>query len=90
LALKGQTPEEQILIMQQLAITDFLVGDRQSTHVAQKLCQNLAASFLAFYDRCRLFGIDHETAGWRLFLVTITQKLAIMLAPTWCTNSIYL
>lgn len=89
-------PSEIGLYMQNLAIADFL--DREQSHYLisdhmpsrQQLSRSLAKSFLDFYDRCRIFGVNRDIALRRLLLIGITQKLLLAIAPTDINYPMYL
>jgi arginyl-tRNA synthetase len=77
-------PAEISLLMQNFAIAAYLEDENILPLNRQKrmrLSRSLAAAFLGFYDRCRIFGVSREIAARRLFLISITQKMLIAIAP---------
>jgi arginyl-tRNA synthetase len=86
-------PVEISLLMQNLAIADYLADENSSTlnrQKKQKLSRSLAEAFLRFYDRCRIFGVSREIAVRRLFLISITQKMLLAIAPPEIHYAMYL
>ena len=85
-------PAEISLLLQNLAIANYLENetclDRHQSRT--KLSQSLADAFLQFYDRCRIFGVSREIAVRRIFLISITQKLLLAIAPPEINYAMYL
>lgn len=71
-----------------LAVQCLLIGDEIALcsreglrdQLEIKLCRDLATSFLEFYDRCRIFGVNQEVSIARIGLISIGQKLIQFLA----------
>lgn len=88
-------PEEISLLLRNLAIADYLENEnilpatRQINH-RRKLSRSLAGAFLDFYDRCRVFGVDHYAMQRRSLLLRITQKFLVAIAPPEVNYAIYL
>lgn len=76
------------LYLQNLAIAEFLDREQEDSLVSDhalsrsQLSQELAKSFLDFYDHCRIFGVNRDIALRRLLLIRITQKLLLAIGPT--------
>jgi arginyl-tRNA synthetase len=91
-------PEEVSLLLQNLAIADYLENEnillstRQISKqiIRQKLSRSLAEAFLQFYDRCRVFGVDPDVVQRRSLLIRITQKFLVAIAPPEVNYTIYL
>ncbi len=85
-------PVEISLLLQNLAIADYLESDNSSnSHKSRmKLSRSLAESFLQFYDRCRIFGVSRDIAIRRLLLIRVTQKMLIAIAPPEINYAMYL
>ncbi len=89
-------PSEIGLYLQNLAIAEFLDCEQQASLVSDhglsrsQLSRALAKSFLDFYDRCRIFGVNRGIALRRLLLIRITQKLLLAIAPTDINYTMYL
>ena len=85
-------PAEISLLMQNLAIADYLEGkiSTSSNKSRTKLSRSLAESFLQFYDHCRIFGVNREVALRRLLIIRITQKLLLAIAPPEINYAMYL
>ncbi len=74
----GLEPVEISLLLQQMAIAEHLCS---TPIISNKLSRSLAAAFLQFYDRCRIFGVSPDLVYQRLLLIKITQKLLLAIAP---------
>ena len=83
-------PAEISLLMQNFAIAAYLDDENVLPLHKQKLSRSLAAAFLKFYDRCRIFGVSREIAARRLFLISITQKMLTAIAPPEINYATYL
>ncbi len=86
-------PTEISLLMRNLAIADYLENENilpLNRQKKQKLSRSLAAAFLEFYDRCRIFGVSREIAIRRLLLIRITQKMLLVIAPPEINYAMYL
>jgi len=85
-------PAEIGLLMQNLTIAAYLESENSvsSNKSRTKLSRSLADTFLHFYDCCRIFGVPREIAVRRLFLIRITQKLLLAIAPPEINYSLYL
>ena len=85
-------PAEIGLLMQNLAIAAYLESENSvsSNKSRTKLSRSLADTFLRFYDCCRIFGVPREIAVRRLFLIRITQKLLLAIAPSEINYAMYL
>jgi len=71
------------LAVQCLSIGDEIAlcsGKGLTKKLEIKLCRDLATSFLEFYDRCRIFGVNREVSIARIGLISIGQKLIQFLA----------
>jgi len=82
------------LLMQILAIADYLENENILTSTRQinrqKLSRSLAVAFLQFYNRCRIFGVDHAARHRRMLLLRITQKFLVAIAPSDINYAMYL
>nr|WP_277873830.1 DALR anticodon-binding domain-containing protein [Pseudanabaena sp. FACHB-1998] len=87
----GVEPVEISLLMQNLAIADYLQlaqekgivsNNKKVQEKRDKLARSLAELFLQFYDQCRIFGVSHNIAISRLLLIRSTQKMLLALAPS--------
>ncbi|MBD2187351.1 DALR anticodon-binding domain-containing protein [Pseudanabaena mucicola] len=70
------------LLLQNFAIANYIATDLENKSLSRfkersKLWRLLAKTFLDFYDRCQIFGVSHEVAMKRLFLIRVTQKLLL-------------
>jgi arginyl-tRNA synthetase len=88
--IPSMEPVEISLLMQNLAIADYLENANILLLNRQKLLRSLAEAFLQFYDRCRIFGVPLEIAFWRLTLIRITQKLLLAISPPEINYAMYL
>jgi arginyl-tRNA synthetase len=88
-------PEEVSLLLRNLAIADYLENDNilpltRQINNRQKLSRSLAAAFLEFYDRCRVFGVDRDAVQRRSLLIRVTQKFLVAIAAPEVNYAIYL
>jgi arginyl-tRNA synthetase len=88
-------PEEVSLLLRNLAIADYLENENilpatRPINNRQKLSRSLSETFLQFYDRCRIVGVDPNAAQRRSLLIRVTQKFLIAIAPPEVNYAIYL
>ncbi len=83
-------PEEVSLLLQNLAIADYLENENTLPLNRRKLSRSLAEAFLQFYDRCRVFGVDRDAVQRRALLLRVTQKFLVAIAPPEINYAMYL
>ena len=88
-------PEEVSLLLRNLAIADYLENENilpatRQINNRQKLSRSLSETFLQFYDRCRIVGVDPNAVQRRSLLIRVTQKFLIAIAAPEVNYAIYL
>ena len=88
-------PEEVSLLLRNLAIADYLENENilpatRQINNRQKLSRALSETFLQFYDRCRIVGVDPNALQRRSLLIRVTQKFLVAIAPPEVNYAIYL
>ncbi len=84
-------PAAIALLLQNLAIADYLQNPNiQTLQLTHKLRRSLVTTFLDFYRQCRIFGVNEDLVQTRIYLIRITQKLILAIAPPHVTYKSYL